>query len=110
MSKAKTATTAIISGNRVTAERRAGEDRRHDGHPAEPQERRASDRRRTIHGIEYVTTESLSSVQNWLEERCQGRWSLALEAMDSDRVKKTVRILFENPDDKQIFMANFSTN
>jgi hypothetical protein len=108
--KTKPSTTAIISGNRVTAERRSGDDRRHAQDADEPRERRAADRRRTIHGVEYVTAESLSSVQNWLEETCQGRWSLALEAMDADRIKKTVRILFENHDDKQMFLSRFSPN
>ena len=65
---ASTNTTAIISGNRVTAERRAGADRREDEDPEKARERRNGDRRRTIHGIEYVTADSLSGIQEWLEE------------------------------------------
>ena len=100
-------TTAIISGNRVTAERRAGTERREDLDPDKARERRNGDRRRTIHGIEYITADSLSGIQEWLEENCQGRWSLALESMDEDRVRKTVRILFEDLNDKQMFMTAF---
>ena len=101
-------TTAIISGNRVTAERRAGSDRRDGADPQEARERRNGDRRRTVHGVEYVTADSLSGIQEWLEENCQGRWSLALEAMDSDRVRKTVRLLFEDQKDKQMFLIHFA--
>ncbi len=104
---AKTNTTAIISGNRVTAERRADNDRRTEGDSEKARERRTGDRRRTIHGIEYVTADPLSKVQEWLEENCQGRWSLALESMDPDRLRKTVRILFEDHHDKQMFLGAF---
>lgn len=100
-------TTAVISGNRVTAERRAAEERRSDQESEKARERRNGDRRRTIHGIEYITADSLSGIQEWLEENCQGRWSLALESMDEDRIRKTVRILFEDLKDKQMFMTAF---
>ena len=104
---ANTNTAAIISGNRVTAERRTGDDRRGEMDPDKARERRNGDRRRTIHGIEYVTADTLSGIQEWLEESCQGRWSLALESMDEDRVRKTVRILFEDTNDKQMFLTTF---
>ncbi len=101
-------TTAIISGNRVTTERRADQDRRTVADPEKARERRNGERRRTVHGIEYVTADPLSRAQEWLEENCQGRWSLALESMDPDRVRKTIRILFEDQNDKQMFLIAFA--
>ena len=67
-----------------------------------------SARRRTVYGVEYVTADSLSNLENWLDNNCQGKWSLGLEGMDELRVKKTVKILFEEESDKLRFIATFS--
>jgi hypothetical protein len=69
---------------------------------------RKSARRRTVYGVEYVTADSLSSLETWLVNNCQGKWSLGLEDLDESRVKKTVKILFEEAGDKQRFIANFA--
>lgn len=65
-------------------------------------------RRRTVHGVEYVTTGSLSDLEDWLDNNCQGKWSLGLEGMDEKREKKTVKILFQEEGDKLRFIATFS--
>ncbi|MEK7244862.1 MAG: hypothetical protein AAB223_02460 [Pseudomonadota bacterium] len=65
-------------------------------------------RRRTVYGVEYVTADSLSNLEDWLDANCQGKWSLGLEGMDEKRVKKTVKILFEEEGDKQRFIATFA--
>jgi hypothetical protein len=73
-----------------------------------PKQPRKNVRRRTIHGVEYVTSDSLSTLERWLDTNCQGEWSLGLEGMDEKRIKKTVKILFRDPNDKQMFIANFT--
>ena len=65
-------------------------------------------RRRTVYGVEYVTADSLSNLEDWLDANCQGKWSLGLEGMDEKRVKKTVKILFAVEDDKLRFIAKFA--
>lgn len=65
-------------------------------------------RRRTVYGVEYVTAGSLIDLEDWLDANCQGKWSLGLEGMDEKRVKKTVKILFEEEGDKQRFIAHFA--
>lgn len=65
-------------------------------------------RRQPIHGVEYVTADTIASLEKWLEANCRGKWSIGLADMDEKRVKKTVRILFAEAEDKQRFVANFA--
>lgn len=77
-----------------------------DRNPSGPPKKSA--RRRTVYGVEYVTAGSLTDLEDWLDAYCQGKWSLGLEGMDELRVKKTVKILFEEEGDKQRFIAHFA--
>ena len=77
-----------------------------DQNPSDPPKKDA--RRRFAYGVQYVTADSLTSLEDWLDANCQGKWSLALEDMDENRVKKTVKILFEEEGDKQRFIAQFA--
>ena len=76
-----------------------------DQTPAE-QTRKAG--RRPVFGVQYSTTESLGGLEDWLDGHCQGKWSMALEDIDEKNGKKTVKILFDEPGDKQRFIAHFA--
>ena len=39
---------------------------------------------------------------------CRGKWTVAIEDMDVGQAKKTLKILFGDPADKQNFIANFA--
>ena len=64
--------------------------------------------KRKIYGVEYSTTEALTTLEDWLNANCQGKFSLGLEGMDEKREKKTVKILFHEEDDKLRFIAKFA--
>ncbi len=67
-----------------------------------------SGRRGPLYGVQYITSDPISGIEDWLNMHCRGKWTVALEDMDENRVKKTLKILFEEPEDKQNFIANFS--
>jgi hypothetical protein len=75
--------------------------------PDSPERPKKAGRRRTVYGVEFVTTEALSTLEHWLERNCQSTWSLGLEGMDEKREKKTVKILFDEEGDKLRFIAKF---
>lgn len=78
------------------ANRRAEADRR--PHP---------DRRRMVHAVRFRTSSPVIRFDDWLEDHCDGRWSMVLDACDEDLVWKTLRIMFEHERDKDAFKAVF---
>ena len=64
--------------------------------------------RRVLHGVQYITSDPIASIENWLDMHCRGKWTIAIEDMDVGQAKKTLKILFEEPGDKQNFIANFA--
>lgn len=66
------------------------------------------DRRKWACGVIYKTHSSTTIVERWLEEHAAGDWSLSLEDFDDDREGKTLKILFEQERDKQLFAAEFA--
>ena len=64
--------------------------------------------KRKIYGVEFSTTEALTTLEDWLEANCLGKFSLGLESMDEKREKKTVKILFYDEGDKHRFVAKFA--
>jgi len=57
-------------------------------------------------GVILSTEGAISDVENWLKDHCAGDWELALEDMDEDLVKKSLKILFEREEDKLLFTAS----
>lgn len=68
-----------------------------------PSKRQITDKRGLRYGVLYTTSETISPIEDWLEENCLGKWSLELVAMDDDLVRKRTKILFELDSDKQAF-------
>ena len=64
--------------------------------------------RKALHGVQYVTSDAIGGIEDWLDMHCRGKWTVAIEDMDVGQAKKTLKILFEDPADKQNFIANFA--
>jgi len=95
--------------------RRSGEERRESEEPPPdgeerretPERRSVNDRRTMGYGIIYKTAGGMTQIEDWMDKRCQGNWSLVLADMDDDLVKKTFRVMFELETDKTNFIENF---
>jgi hypothetical protein len=59
------------------------------------------------YGLIYSTNGAISDIEEWLEEFCVGKFQVALEDMDADLTKKSVRVMFENEADKMNFKAEY---
>lgn len=95
---------------RRQSDRRSGQDRRSVTVPWDGEERRktnrrhAADRRGLQFGIFYKTDQSLGVLYDWLGENCTGTWSVGLEEAGSATDRKSVKVLFEQDQDKTLFM------
>ena len=47
-------------------------------------------------------------MEEWLDEKCQGEWSLSLEEMDDALEKTSYRLMFEIEGDKRSFVEDFT--
>lgn len=78
-----------------------------DQEPAQPEKRQSKrqigDTRGLTHGIIYTTSDSITALEDWLNDNCLGKWSMELIAMDDDLLRKRVKIMFELDSDKQSF-------
>ena len=45
----------------------------------------------------------VAEVEDWLEDHCDGNWSLMLEDLDERLERTTFRVIFELESDKQNF-------
>jgi len=68
-------------------------------------DRRHGSRRKLTCGILFSTPGAVGQVEDWLDEHCKGDWSLNIENMDDDLIKKSLKILFELETDKQRFVT-----
>ena len=57
------------------------------------------------HGITYVAEAPVLEIAGWLEENCEGDWSVEVDDDAPDEAK--VRILFEFNEDKLSFIKDF---
>jgi len=97
--------------NRVhEADRRELDDRREDENffgDADRRslaDRRQGARRKLTCGVLYTTSGAVTEIEDWLEDNCQGDFSLGIEDMDDELIKKSLKILFELETDKQRFI------
>ncbi len=82
------------------------DDRRHDFSGISQDRRTGDERRKLKYGIQFTTDGAINSVEEWLKEHCHGEWNIVLCDMDDDLVKKTIRIMFELSDDKELFKTS----
>lgn len=105
--------------DRLQRERRAGGDRRSgrerrsdaDGWDADERrefiERRQAERRVLRYGVMFSTERQISVIEDWLDHRCHGEWSIVLDGLDETLRKKRIRIHFELESDKDTFVLDF---
>ena len=86
---------------RVGEARRSPADRREGGEPRDgedqrqPDGRRHGERRVLRYGLVYTMSGPVAQVEDWLEDHCNGSWSIVLEDLDEMLERKTFRVLFE---------------
>lgn len=59
-------------------------------------------------GVLYSTEGAVADVEDWLDDNCDGDWSLTVEGMDESLVKKSLRIMFAQESDKVRFINDFA--
>jgi len=93
-----------LSDRRETDERRSDEIFFGDADRRSAARRQGLARKLTC-GILFSTPGAVAEVEDWLDDHCKGDWSLNIEGMDDDLVKKSLKILFELETDKQRFVT-----
>lgn len=97
---------------RKESDRRSHVDRRRNVAPWTGAEQRQANRRNAIdrrglpYGVFYKTSDPLVVLYDWLRDQCSGKWSVGIEAVGDDPIRKSVKVLFEQESDKLTFMAN----
>jgi hypothetical protein len=100
---------------RSEKDQRTGEDRRKENGDAvevdqrsEADQRRSDDRRILRYAVLFKTGIPVVDLETWLGANCQSEWDMVLEDMDDNLMSKTLKIMFETPEDRELFKA--STN
>ncbi len=57
----------------------------------------------------FTTNAPTFEAEEWLDEFCDGAWSIAVEDMSEDLKKKVLKIKFSKEDDKLLFKDQFVT-
>ena len=94
-------------------QRRSAEPRRQGAAVVDGREKRAagerrgpSDRRKILYVMTYATNGSIASIEDWLEENCEGEWRVVLQGLGEDLVRKSLRIMFKNKTYRALFHAH----
>ncbi len=95
----------------IDSTRRSDETRRHEQEDFEGEEKRHEpdrrfdpDRRGMTFDINCKTSGSLSTIEDWLDQHCNGEWNLVLAARTGDLAQKSIKIMFELSEDKEQFI------
>lgn len=94
----------------VDSTRRADEERRQGKEPFEGEEKRQEPQRRSAgirRGISFditcKTSGPIGTIEDWLDDNCEGEWKIILEDMDAKLVQKNLRVMFEFEDEREKF-------
>lgn len=71
-------------------------------------ERRIGERRKWPYGVLFRTRLPMTAIEDWLDERAEGRWAVSLEGIDDKLQQKTLKLSFEKDSDKRMLMAHFA--
>jgi len=64
----------------------------------------------TLHtGIKFKTSASISVIEDWLEENCDGEWDIDIEAIATGLGQKAVAVYFEKDEDKEAFKEVYAS-
>ncbi len=94
----------------VDSTRRDVDDRRQSDEPLEGEDRRATlerrsedDRRTMTYDVTCKTSGAITRIEDWLDERCEGKWNIRLQDMDDKLISKSLRVMFELASDRKNF-------
>lgn len=94
----------------VDSTRRADKQRRQSEEPfegeekrQEPQRRSEKKRRSITYDLTCSTSGSITEIEDWLDDHCEGKWKVILEDIDDDLVKKNLRVMFEYAEEREKF-------
>ena len=87
-----------IDDRRQSYEPFAGEDRR-----TTPERRSDAYRRAMTYEVTCKTTGAITTIEKYLNARCEGKWNIRLQDMDDELVTKSLRIMFELESDRKNF-------
>ena len=98
----------------LAVERRVSQ-RRHEPAPddddqspdGEEHRHKSDDRRVRNYGVRLKTAETQERLEAWLEENCEAQWTILVDDISDDRVKRTMRVMFEMKADRDLFHATF---
>ncbi len=91
---------AVVSTRREVDDRRQGaEDRR-----TTPERRSSADRHSMTCDVMCKTSGAISKIEDWLDERCEGKWNIRLQDMDDKLITKSLRVMFELASDRKNFL------
>ncbi|MEK9724282.1 MAG: hypothetical protein VW405_12495 [Rhodospirillaceae bacterium] len=60
------------------------------------------------YGVLFATEGAVADVEDWLDDSCEGDWSLIVEGMDEDLIRKSLKITFELEADKLRFINEYA--
>ena len=69
----------------------------------EPQRRLEKKRRSIPYDLTCSTSGSITEIEDWLDNHCEGKWKMILEDIDDDLVKKNLRVMFEYAEEREKF-------
>lgn len=56
-------------------------------------------------GLKFKTSTSISTIEDWLDNNCEGEWDVDIEAISTALQQKSVAVYFENEADRDAFKA-----
>ena len=87
-----------VDDRRQSDEPFAGEDRR-----TTPERRSDAERRDMTYNVKCKTSGATATIENYLNERCEGKWNIRFQDMDDKLITKSLRIMFELASDRKNF-------
>ncbi len=87
-----------VDDRRQSDEPFAGEDRR-----TTPERRSRADRRDMTYNVMCKTSGTTATIENFLIERCDGKWNIRFQDMDDKLITKNLLIMFELASDRENF-------
>ncbi len=81
-----------------------------------PKERRSeddssfsgTDRRKLVYGVLYNCYGAVGEVEDWLDDHCEGDFSLVIDELDDDLIRKALKIMFSDEADKKRFINEYA--
>jgi hypothetical protein len=56
-------------------------------------------------GLKFKTSTSINTIEDWLDNNCEGEWDVEIEAISTALQQKSVAVYFESEADRDAFKA-----